>query len=94
MIHIFKSNDGKWNYCPEVVRHWPGFQESGRFKTREDAERAVVADKACWGHATRIETGNWLIHGWDIIRPAPKGPRPKCLDQFLEIAHKPKHERS
>lgn len=76
MIRIFKAADGKWNYCPEIVKNWPVFREAGRFATCDDTREAVVADPDCWGHAIRIETGNWLIHGWDIILEAPTGPRP------------------
>ena len=67
MILIFKARDGRYNYCPRVVRHWPVFMESGRFKTQDEARIAACADPACRGHRIRIETGNWLLHGWDII---------------------------
>jgi hypothetical protein len=57
MIHIFKAQDGKWTYCPRVVRHWPAFYQSGQFETKEQAREAVAQDPTCKGKPVKVETG-------------------------------------
>lgn len=49
MIHVFRAKDGKWNYAPESVRHWPAFTLHGRFETREEAAEAARVDPAYRG---------------------------------------------
>ena len=62
MILIFKSQDGRWGYCPRVVRHWPAFSQEGQYPTQRAALEAVKRDPACTGLPVKVERG--LLSGF------------------------------
>ena len=55
MILIFKARDGRWSYCPRVVRHWPAFSQEGQYATKQAALEAVKRDPACTGLPVKVE---------------------------------------
>jgi alkylhydroperoxidase family enzyme len=60
-ITVFKANDGKWQYAPQTLRHWPILEAAGRFETKAEA---VAAAEDEHGDATiRIEAGIFGLFG-------------------------------
>lgn len=45
IIAVFKARDGKWSYCPSLVRSWPSFSFQGEYQTVEQALEAAKADQ-------------------------------------------------
>jgi hypothetical protein len=69
-IDIFKAKDGRWTYCPTIVRHDPSMRNAftfeGQFETQEQAIAAVQRNTTIPRHA--------VVHVDDAMGPdLPQG---------------------